>query len=66
MADLNQEASNLLLLLREKFVKNVERFKDDELLIEFSDGMRLYINVSDNHLELSVTGGAEENEGSSN
>ena len=42
-------------LLRGKVVRSVEMHRPDELLIEFEDGTRLFIDIADSKLELSIT-----------
>jgi len=56
MADLEDESRKLTDLLRGKTVKVVIRQRSREVVIEFDDGTRLFVdNISDG-LEFSVTG----------
>jgi hypothetical protein len=56
MADLEDEARKLTDLLQGKTVKVVIRHRSREVVIEFDDGTRLFVdNISDG-LEFSVTG----------
>lgn len=52
---LKQEEERATELLRGKVVKAIKRHNDKELLIEFSDRTRLFVNRSDDGLELSIT-----------
>jgi hypothetical protein len=56
--DFSQEAQRLTGLLTGKTVKIVRRRRSSELLVEFVDGTRLYVDCADAELELSVTGGS--------
>ena len=56
MMELEDEATKLTGLLRCKVVKIVRRHKPGEVLIEFEDGTRLFINNIPDGLEFSVTG----------
>jgi len=60
MDDLKAEEEVLETLLRGKVVAIVKRHRANKLLIQFDDGTRLYVDGSRDGLELSVTGGAEE------
>ena len=57
------EATKLEQLLRNKTVRLVRRANPSELLIEFDDGFRLYVNARADQLELSVTAGARSGDG---
>ena len=54
---LQEEATRLSQLLKGKTVRIVRRHRLTELLIEFEDGARLYVDRSDSGLEFSVTDG---------
>jgi hypothetical protein len=56
MADLEDEAARLTDLLRGKIIKAIRRHRPDEMLIEFDNGTRLFINRFSGGLEFSVTG----------
>ncbi len=53
---LNSEAEKATKMLQGKTVSKILRYQKAEVLIEFSDGSRLYVDKSDNGLELSITG----------
>lgn len=55
-ADQEDEATRLSDLLRSKIVRVVKRQRSDEMLIEFNDGTRLYVDKTSSGLEFSVTG----------
>jgi hypothetical protein len=59
MVDLEVEAAELTDLLRGKVVKIIRRHRVKEILIEFEDGWRLYVDNIPDGLEFSVTGGEE-------
>jgi hypothetical protein len=56
MADLENEAARLTELLRGKVIRAIRGHRSDEVLVEFDDGTRLYIDRSSDGLEFSVTG----------
>jgi hypothetical protein len=56
MADLEDEAARLTDLLRGKVIKAIRRHRSDEVLVEFEDETRLYIDRNSGGLEFSVTG----------
>jgi hypothetical protein len=56
MRNLEDEATNLTNLLRGKTVKVVRRHRLGEVMIEFDDETRLFVNNSPDALEFSVTG----------
>lgn len=56
MEDLKDEAEKLTALLCGKRVKLVRRHRPEEVLIEFDDGTRLFVNKVAHGIELSVTG----------
>jgi hypothetical protein len=55
MADLEDEGRKLTDLLRGKTVKVVRRHRSGEVMIEFDDGTRLYVNNISDGFEFSVT-----------
>ena len=57
---LEDEAERLAVLLKGKVVSRLDRHRASELLVEFSDGTRLFVTQSNEGLELSVTGGVSE------
>lgn len=54
MRELEDEATKLTDSIRGKTVKVVRRHRSAEVLIEFNDGARLFINAPD-RLEFSIT-----------
>ena len=56
MADLEDEGRKLTDLLRGKTAKVVRRHRPGEVVIEFDDGTRLFVNNISDGLEFSVTG----------
>jgi hypothetical protein len=56
MMELEVEATKLTDLLRGKVVNVVKRHKSGEVLVEFDDGTRLFVNHIADGLEFSVTG----------
>lgn len=56
MEDLEDEAAKLTDLLRGKTVKVVRRHRFGEVMIEFDDGTRLFVNNISDGLDFSVTG----------
>ena len=59
MDDLSREADEATQLLRGLAVTVVLRHRPSEVLIEFADGTRLFVNA-EGALELSITGGSSE------
>jgi hypothetical protein len=55
MNTLDEESSTATALLAGKTVTHVIRHRPNEMLVEFSDGTRLYVDATDGRLELSVT-----------
>ena len=55
MANLDDEAKSLTALLGGKTVKLVRRHRAAEILLEFEDGTRLFVNIGANGLDFSVT-----------
>lgn len=58
---LSQEAARATEALAGKIVARIERHRASEVLIEFTDGSRLFVDGTNPGLELSVTGGCEPN-----
>lgn len=56
MADLKDEQQRLQSLIADKVIAQVRRPRASELMLEFSDGSRLFVNVDGQDLDLSVTG----------
>lgn len=59
LKQLSQEAARATEALGGKVVARVERHRASEVLIEFTDGTRLFVDGSTQGLDLSITGGAE-------
>ena len=58
--NLQQESERATALLKGKAVDRVKRHKQAELLVEFTDGTRLFVDARQDELEISITGGVEE------
>ena len=58
MVDLEDEGRKLTDLLQGKTVKIVRRHRSREVMIEFEDGTRLFVDNIPDGLEFSVTGGS--------
>lgn len=58
MDRLAREADQATEMLSGRTVRVVRRHRPSELLIEFDDGTRLFVNAQ-GALELSITGGAD-------
>lgn len=56
---LEEEASQATSLLQGKVVTRVLRHRESEVLVEFSDGSRFFIDRSAHGVELSITVGRE-------
>ena len=54
--NLDDEAKKLTDLLRGKSVKLIRRHRSTEVLLEFDDGTRLFVNNVPAGLECSITG----------
>ena len=54
---LSDEATRATEMLRSKIVARIARHSEAEVLVEFTDGTRLFVDLSGSALELSVTGG---------
>ena len=57
--NLEQEAEKITELLQGKSVSVVWRHRRNEVVIQFTDGTRLFIDGKDAPLDVSVTGGAQ-------
>jgi hypothetical protein len=55
MSELESEASKLTDILRGKAVNVIKRHRPGEIMIEFEDGSRLFVNRASTGLEFSVT-----------
>jgi hypothetical protein len=53
--ELNQESKHATTLLRGKTVRFVLRHREQEIAIEFTDGIRLFIHHSPTGVEVSIT-----------
>jgi hypothetical protein len=58
--DLAQEAARATEILHGKVVARIARHRDTEVLVEFTDGTRLFVDRSESAVELSITGGASD------
>lgn len=56
MADLKDEEQQLQALIADKVVAQVRHHRASELMLEFSDGSRLFVNVAGQDLDLSLIG----------
>ena len=52
---LKNESRRATRLLKGKVVQSVRRSKVGELMLQFTDGARLYIDVTGTEMELSIT-----------
>jgi hypothetical protein len=59
MTDLQNEAAVLTSLLSGKLVRVVRRHSAKEIVIEFDDGTRLFVDSVPDGLDVSVTGGED-------
>ncbi|MCK1393474.1 hypothetical protein [Bradyrhizobium sp. 1] len=57
MVDMDDEAVRMTDLLRGKAVKVIKRHRTQEVMIEFEDGIRLYVDRTGEGLEFSITEG---------
>ena len=57
--NLEEEGERATEMLKGKVVAQVTRHRDEEVCVEFSDGTRLYVDRSEQGVELSITGSAE-------
>lgn len=58
--ELAQEATRATEMLQGKVVVRIARHRETEVLVEFADGTRLFVDRSESAIELSITGGASE------
>ncbi len=58
MVDLEDEADRATAMLMGKSVVRGWRHRVGEVLVEFSDGTRLFVDVNGNEAELSITSGS--------
>lgn len=56
MQDLKEESIKATELLKGRKVQAVVRHNPSEVVIQFTDGSRLFIDVNNENLELSITG----------
>ncbi|MBL0428484.1 hypothetical protein [Ramlibacter alkalitolerans] len=56
---LQQEAARATEALAGKIVVRVERYRASEVIVEFADGTRLFVDGTAEGVELSITGGDE-------
>jgi hypothetical protein len=61
---LEEEAEGLQRLLEGKTVRKIWRHRLKELAVEFDDGTRLFVDMFDDRLDFSVTGGSLEGDAS--
>ncbi len=54
-AALNKEAKEVTAMLRGKVVSKVWRHRPQEIGLEFADGTRLFVDIQEDGLELSIT-----------
>jgi hypothetical protein len=55
MTDFEKEAQDITQLLQGKAVRAVKRFRAKEVLIEFTDGTRFFIDGVPNGFDFSIT-----------
>jgi len=58
--DLSQEATRATEMLQGKVVARIARHRETEVLVEFTDGTRIFVDRSGSAIELSITGGPPE------
>ena len=58
--DLSTETHQATKILKGKIVASVKKLHKKELLIEFTDSTRLFVDWKENELELSITDSIEE------
>jgi hypothetical protein len=56
-SDLDREGQRLTELLAGKTIKIAKRHRETEIMLEFLDGARLFVNCAQNAMEISVTEG---------
>lgn len=52
---LKEEAEKATRLLKNKVVEKIWRHRKDEVAIKFTDGTKLFINIKDKYIDLSIT-----------
>ena len=57
---LAEESNRATEMLAGKVVASVKRHRQSEVLIEFTDGTRFFVDQCAEGVELSITGGKEE------
>jgi len=57
-----KEEKRATKLLKGRVVKKIRRHREEEVLIEFEDGTRFFIDWRENELDLSITGDFNEDE----
>ena len=57
--DLSEQAMRATEALQGKVVARIARHRETEVLVEFADGTRLFIDRSGPGVELSITGAPE-------
>ncbi len=55
--DLSQDAERATDILHGKVVLRIVRHRSTEVLVEFTDGTRLFVDRIDSAVELSIQGG---------
>jgi hypothetical protein len=56
---LQEESRRATRMLKHKAVRRISRCRRKEVLIEFTDGTRFYVDWQEKALELSITRGIE-------
>ena len=54
--DLHEESRRATDLLKGKVVSEIYRHREKEIVVEFRDGTRLFVDYVANGLEISITG----------
>jgi hypothetical protein len=57
---LDAEGPRLTKLLAGKTIKVAKRHRESEVMLEFTDGSRFFVNSGPMKLDISVTGGQED------
>lgn len=57
---LEEEAERATELLAGKVVETVLRLRPEEVVVQFTDGSRLFLDVRDSLLEMSITDGSND------
>ncbi|HXH69968.1 MAG TPA: hypothetical protein VNI60_06420 [Pyrinomonadaceae bacterium] len=58
--NLPKETQRATKMLKGKTVDSVKNFRKKEVLIEFTDGTRLFVDWQESELEISIEGNFEE------